>query len=82
MVVSVRLLVAAALAFCAMGLAANHAFLERVHARPGCSSVSTTGGSVLESCHAGWFKGAPDLTARRCTPVGLTGRVDYWSCPA
>ena len=82
MAVTVRLLVVAALALAGMGVAANATLMSRAHIEPGCSMVhASSGGSALEACHAGWFKGYPNLVGKGCTAVGVTPKLQYWSCP-
>ena len=81
MVVPARLLLVAVLALCGMAVFANSALLTRARVQPGCGSVRTEHGDVLEACHAGWFKGYPNLMAKGCTAVGAATGVQYWSCP-
>lgn len=82
MVVPVRLLLVAVLALAGMGVFADRALMTRVRIDPGCNLVHVGGGPDLEACHAGWFKGFPNLLAKGCTAVGVTAKLQYWSCPA
>ena len=77
-----RIVVVTGLAISLMGTVANGTILGRLGVTAGCSSARTGSSLMLESCHAGWFKGYPNLTSRGCTSTGLTGRTQYWSCPA
>jgi hypothetical protein len=81
MVVPVRLLLIAVLALSGMAIFANSALLARARIDAGCSTVRSEGGEVLQACHAGWFKGYPNLMAKGCTAVGAAARLQYWSCP-
>jgi hypothetical protein len=82
MAVPVRLLLAAVLALSAMGIVANSALMTRAGVKPGCSVVNDgNGGPELQACHAGWFKGSPNLVSKGCTAVGVATSVQYWSCP-
>ncbi len=82
MVTPVRLLLVAVLALAAMGLVANSALMSRARIEPGCSIVHGGSGPDLQACHAGWFKGFPNLMTKGCTAVGVTAKLQYWSCPA
>jgi hypothetical protein len=82
MVVPIRLLLVAVFGLCAMGMLANAALLRRAGISPGCSIVHQGAGPTLETCHAGWFKGYPNLLARGCTSVGVTAKQQFWSCPS
>jgi hypothetical protein len=81
MVVPVRLLLVAVLALASMGVLANSALMERARVEPGCSTVQADGGPALEACHKGWFKGYPNLMNKGCTAVGVSAKLQYWSCP-
>jgi hypothetical protein len=76
-----RVALVTGLAISVMALIANGTLLRRVGATAGCSVVRTTDAIALESCHAGWFKGFPNLTARGCTSVSVTAKQQYWNCP-
>ena len=77
-----RVMLVTGVAVSLMSAVANGSFLGRLGVTAGCSSVRATGSLLLESCHAGWFKGYPNLSAKGCTSTGITGRTQYWSCPA
>lgn len=79
MVVHLRLLLVAVLAVTGMAVVANSALMTRAGLDAGCS-VERQGTPVLEACHAGWFKGYPNLMTRGCTSVGVTTKLQYWSC--
>jgi hypothetical protein len=64
-----------------MGVVANGSLLRKLGASAGCSVVRSAGQVQLESCHSGWFKGAPNLTTHGCSLVSTTGKQAYWSCP-
>lgn len=81
MAVPVRLLLVAVLALCGSAVAANSALMTRAHLGAGCSSVHVGKGPALQACHAGWFKGYPNLMGKGCTAVGVTAKLQYWSCP-
>ena len=81
MVIHVRLLLVALLALSGMGIVANSTLMTRAHVQPGCSIVRMGQGPSLEACHAGWFKGYPNLMSKGCTAVGVTSKLQYWSCP-
>jgi hypothetical protein len=68
-------------ALATMGVIANGTLLQRVGVNAGCSVTRSTGALQLESCHKGWFKGFPNLSARGCTSVSVTANRQYWSCP-
>jgi hypothetical protein len=82
MSVPVRLALVAVVALCGTAVVANRALMTRAGVSPGCSIVRTGQGPELEACHAGWFKGYPSLVQRGCTSVGVTPKLQYWSCPA
>lgn len=82
MVVPVRLLLVAVLAFSGMAVFANSALMTRAQVQPGCATTHVTAGPALEACHKGWFKGFPNLMSKGCTAVGVTSKLEYWSCPA
>lgn len=81
MVVPVRLVLLAVLAFSGMAVFANSALLARAQLQPGCTTVHVAAGPAVEACHKGWFKGYPDLMSKGCTAVGVTPKLQYWSCP-
>jgi hypothetical protein len=81
MTIPVRLLLIAVLAFGAMGAFANTALMTRARVQPGCTTVRSASGAALEACHAGWFKGFPNLLDKGCTAVGVAAKLQYWSCP-
>jgi hypothetical protein len=76
-----RVVLATGLAVSLMGVIANGAILQRVGAKSGCSVVRSTSALQLESCHAGWFKGFPNLASRGCMSVSVTAKQQYWNCP-
>jgi hypothetical protein len=48
-----------------------------------CSTAQTfADGSQIEACRPGKLEGRPDLSRQGCTAAGLTGRYQYWRCPA
>lgn len=48
-----------------------------------CSVVQTAAdGTQLEACRPGKLEGRPDLTRRGCTDAGISGKDEYWRCPA
>jgi hypothetical protein len=77
----VRIALFAGLALATMGVIANGALLQRAGVNAGCSVTRSTSALQLESCHRGWFKGFPNLSARGCTSVSVTANRQYWSCP-
>jgi len=77
-----RIVLVTGLALSLMGVVANGSLLRTVGASAGCSVVRTTNQLRLESCHAGWFKGLPNLTTHGCTLVSTAGKQEYWSCPS
>jgi hypothetical protein len=77
----VRIALFAGLALSVMGVIANGTLLRRAGINAGCSVVRSTSALQLESCHKGWFKGFPNLTARGCTSVSVTANRQFWSCP-
>lgn len=81
MVVPVRFLLIAVLVFAAMGLVANGALLTRARVNAGCTTMNDGAGPALRACHRGWFKGYPNLMDKGCTAVGVTAKLQYWSCP-
>jgi hypothetical protein len=81
MVVPLRLLLVAVLALSAMGIVANGALMTRARVQPGCTVVHDGNGPDLKACHTGWFKGFPNLLKQGCIAVGVTTRLQYWSCP-
>jgi hypothetical protein len=81
MVIQIRLLLVAVLALMGMAVAANSALMTRARVEPGCTIVHMGKGPALEACHAGWFKGYPNLLSKGCTAVGVTAKLQYWSCP-
>ena len=76
-----RIVLVTGLALSLMAAIANGSLLRRIGASAGCSVVRSTGHVQLERCHAGWFKGVPNLAAHGCTLVSTTGKQAYWSCP-
>jgi hypothetical protein len=81
MVVPFRLLLVAVTAVCGMAVFANSALMTRAQVKPGCTLVRDNSGPALQACHAGWFKGYPNLLAKGCTAVGVAAKLQYWSCP-
>ena len=48
-----------------------------------CSPVSAVvQGTVVEACKPGKLEGRPDLTKRNCIAAGISGKLQYWRCPA
>jgi len=49
-----------------------------------CSVVRTAvDGSQVQACKPGKLEGAPDLRRHGCKDAGgVTGKVEYWNCPA
>jgi hypothetical protein len=76
-----RIAIVTGLALSLMAGIANGTLLRRLGASAGCSVVRSTGSLQLESCHAGWFKGVPNLSAHGCSLVSTAGKETYWSCP-
>lgn len=81
MVIQLRLVLIAVLALLGMATAANSALMTRARVQPGCKTVHVGKGPALEACHAGWFNGYPNLMHKGCTAVGVTVKLQYWSCP-
>jgi hypothetical protein len=76
-----RVALVTGLALTLMAVIANGTLLKRAGISPGCAVVRTQGALAVESCHAGWFKGFPNLSARGCTTISVTAKQQYWSCP-
>ena len=76
-----RVALATGVAISLMGAIANGTLLKRAGVSAGCSVVRTQGALAVESCHAGWFKGFPNLSARGCTTISVKAKQQYWSCP-
>ena len=72
MVVPLRLVLVAVVAFMAMAVTANSALMTRARLQPGCTVVHDGNGPALQACHKGWFKGFPNLMGKGCTAVGTS----------
>jgi hypothetical protein len=82
MVVHARLLLVAVLALTGMAVFTNSALVAHAQLQPSCNTVhAASGNATLEACHKGWFKGFPNLMNKGCTAVGVTAKLQYWSCP-
>jgi hypothetical protein len=76
------IVVAAALIFAVMVAVKDGRVLHTAGLTGSCSTVTAPGGAVLEACRAGRLEGRPDLTKRSCTRAGVSGKLEYWRCPA
>ena len=49
-----------------------------------CSSVALPTGQsgYWKACREGKLSGRPDLSREGCSPRGVSGRLEYWRCPA
>jgi hypothetical protein len=60
---------------------------ERLLARAGlvgsCSAVAAPAGhsGAWQACKPGRLEGRPNLSSRSCSPQGVVGKLEYWSCP-
>ena len=76
------IVVAAVLIFAVMVAVKDGRLLHTVGLTGSCPAVTTPGGAILEACKAGRLEGRPDLTKRSCTSAGVSGKLEYWRCPA
>jgi len=61
----------------------NGYILHRTGLSGSCSLVEKLpDGSQWVACQAGTIGGRPDLSRRNCKSSGVTGRDEYWKCPA
>jgi hypothetical protein len=49
-----------------------------------CSSVALPAGQsgYWKACEQGKLSGRPDLSRQGCSSRGVSGRLEYWRCPA
>jgi hypothetical protein len=49
-----------------------------------CVTIATPSGQTGSwvKCTSGKLQGAPDLSRHYCTSMQISGKVEYWRCPA
>jgi hypothetical protein len=79
-----RIFAAAICVAAALVAVKNERLIQRAGLSGSCWAVSTPPGQSGEwrACQPGRLAGRPDLSRRSCTKQGLSGRLEYWRCPA
>ena len=75
------------MAMCAaatLTVARDHQVLHRAGLVGYCTSSPRPAGTTGDwrACQKGTLDGRPDLSRHSCNRRGLSGNVEYWSCPA
>lgn len=77
-----RIVVAGLLIFAAM-VAIQQGALRQVGLTGSCRAAETlTDRSQWVACKPGALEGRPSLASKSCTSGGVSGKVEWWHCPA
>jgi len=82
-----RIFLAAALVFAVMVSVKDGRILRNAGLTGSCTAVrapvpASAAGEEWRACKPGKLEGRPDLKRDSCTAQGVTGKVEYWLCPA
>ena len=68
----------------ALVVVADFHLLQRSGLLSYCATTRTPAGTsgYWRACHRGWLTGRPDLSRDSCKREGITGKLEYWRCPA